>query len=124
MQGSGVFEDLEHLVGTPWGSRTSTRRERMLRDGTSNSLYSFPQRRLPTSWIRRRYQELLGRVPVLTYARKEGSCGSAGKYEVSLASNARAHSQRHTTKREPEIDPVDLTWIQNDDKENRTPVRQ
>ncbi|KAG2159665.1 uncharacterized protein EDB93DRAFT_6021 [Suillus bovinus] len=51
---------------------------------------------LPRRWLRRRYQELLGRIPILTFmsARKDMKTKKPGGFSVSLAPNAlKARSQ-------------------------------
>ena len=74
---------------------------------------------LPNRFLRRRYRELLGRIPILTYSHVPGQpvvdtkdC-PAGKYDVSLAPNALSPRIQHEAARSKalELDDVDLAWF-------------
>ena len=73
---------------------------------------------LPNRFLRRRYRELLGRIPILTYSYVPGQpvMGTkdcpAGKYEVSLAPNALSPRIQHETARSKVLDDVDLAWFE------------
>ena len=73
---------------------------------------------LPNRFLRRRYRELLGRIPILTYSYVPGQPGMgtkdcpAGKYEVSLAPNALSPHIKHETARSKVLDDVDLAWFE------------
>jgi hypothetical protein len=43
---------------------------------------------LPRRWLRRRYQELLGRLPILTFISAREAKKKSGGFSVSLAPNA------------------------------------
>jgi hypothetical protein len=118
MQGSGVLEDVQSLVGLPWTDRIPTRREIRARDQNIN-LLSVPRQPM-TRWLRRRYQELLGRLPILVYSyfEQEGD-HTFGKFEVSQHPSAITPSKRHNITRLAEVDDVGLTWIQQVDKKNK-----
>lgn len=115
MQGFGVFEEIETLVGPPWIPKAPTRRERELgKKATYDSTSHIP--RHPSRWLRRRYQELLGRMPVLTYTRTQ-NVRTEG-YSVSLSHRAIAPWQRYTANRLAEIDIVNLAWLEQADSED------
>ena len=73
----------------------------------------------PNRYLRRRYRELLGRIPVLTHSHVPGNLTTAtasnghptGKYEVSLAANALSWRVQHEAAHSSEVDAVDLAWF-------------
>jgi len=108
MQGSGVLESVEAIVGPPWTPKIPTRRDRRSTGDQSADL-PVPRQQQLTRWLRRRYQELLGRLPILKYSYVEGH---TGKFDVSLHPGAVIPSKRCGTNRLAEADAVDLAWIQ------------
>jgi len=78
------------------------------------------RRLLPNRFLRRRYRELLGRIPVLTYSHMPGKSVTSskdfptGKYEVSLAGTALSPYVRPETVHSQELDAVDLAWIERE----------
>ncbi|KAG6911571.1 hypothetical protein DXG01_011873 [Tephrocybe rancida] len=110
MQGSGIFEDVRAVAGPLTVPPPLTRKERLK---MNDALDVSVQHRHPSRWLRRRYQGLLGRLPVLTYSRPSNqNKQSSGKYSVSLSPNAMAHSLRFDPFRYPEVEPVaDLEWL-------------
>jgi hypothetical protein len=109
MQGRGVFEDISSIAGPLRMSDTLTRKERRNAEIVPEPTSSHPARH-PSRWLRRRYQELLGRLPVLTYSRH--GTNSKGSYAVSLSRNALAPSLHLTAARSPELKSVDdRKWL-------------
>lgn len=114
MQGSGVVEEVEAHATSPWKVASSPH--------TSESGVTPVRRtprfesRLPQRFVRRRFQELLGRLPLLTYQPSEKtsptSVKSAAQYQVSLSPNAVKHTLRFAPTRLPEANPVDLAWLE------------
>ncbi|KAI6136489.1 hypothetical protein F5141DRAFT_1288239 [Pisolithus sp. B1] len=65
--------------------------------------------KLPVRWLRRRYRELLGRLPILTYRpAKSESCS----YLVSIPSNALTGGKLHASRLRF-IGNEDLAWIRD-----------
>jgi len=121
MQGSGILEDVENIVSPPWMLSTPTRRERRTKDQSTDLAVPLPRQR-PIRWLRRRYQELLGRLPILTYIRQEGHASQ--RYEVTLHPCAIAPSKRYGAKRLAEADDVDLMWIHKADEGQRYSIQK
>jgi len=113
MQGSGVLEDVEAIVGLPWTPMAPTRRGRRAAEGQRIHLPVPAPRQQRGRWLRRRYQELLGRLPILTYSHVKGHTGI---FDVSLHPNSLAPSKRYGSKRLAEVDAVDLAWIERANK--------
>jgi hypothetical protein len=108
-QGKGVFEDILSIAGPLRTSSSLTRKERrnanIVPEPTSSHLDRHPSR-----WLRRRYQELLGRMPVLAYSRQ--GANSAGRYSVSLSRTALAPSLYLALPRFSELNSVDdRKWL-------------
>ncbi|KZT30766.1 hypothetical protein NEOLEDRAFT_1083128 [Neolentinus lepideus HHB14362 ss-1] len=96
MQGAGVFEEVLQLADS--GSH-------------SRPINPFSSSLRPR-FLRRRYRELLGSLPILTYNYPPTLKGSQrSPYEVSLASNALTKSIPRTARGVPSIDADDLAWI-------------
>ena len=78
------------------------------------------RRSLPNRFLRRRYRELLGRIPILTYSYVPGKSVTSssdfptGKYEVSLARNALSQYVRQETVHSQELDAADLAWMERE----------
>ncbi|RDB28879.1 hypothetical protein Hypma_015714 [Hypsizygus marmoreus] len=88
MQGQGVFDDIEAIVNPLSGPRPPTRKERRNSDADTQPPQTAALRH-PSRWLRRRYQELLGRLPILTYSQFTAKGGNiSGRYSVSLSPNA------------------------------------
>jgi hypothetical protein len=115
LQGYGVFEEIENLIGSPWMPKAPTRKGQETREKVSND--SIP--RHPSRWLRRRYQELLGRLPILAYSGRTQDGRSISGYSVSLSPRAIAPSQRYTANRLAEVDSVDLAWLTQADREDQ-----
>ncbi|KAF9447795.1 hypothetical protein P691DRAFT_793167 [Macrolepiota fuliginosa MF-IS2] len=80
-QGLSLLKDIETLVGPPWKPPPLTRRERQALgdDATLETSLSSSQRH-PSRWLRRRFQSLLGRIPILTFT--PGQKSGTGRYSV------------------------------------------
>ncbi|KAK7059153.1 hypothetical protein VNI00_001780 [Paramarasmius palmivorus] len=102
-QGERLFEEIEELVGpaSP-ASRPKPRR------GEESTSLTAPQRH-PSRWLRRRYQALLYRLPVLVYTRNSKGGGS---YSVELSASAIGHRTTNNSCRQPELDGGNLAWYQ------------
>ncbi|KAG6821358.1 hypothetical protein H0H93_014155 [Arthromyces matolae] len=108
MQGNGIFEGVCQIVGPLTIPRPQTRKERL---SSGVSVGALEQTRHPSRWLRRRYQELLGRLPVLKYTTRNGEC--VGRYSVTLSPTALAPSLRHDPSRYSEVEPeADLEWLE------------
>jgi hypothetical protein len=107
LQFSNVFRDLQQLIGPPWKSRNLTRRE-LHNLGTSHTtLVSRAAQYHGSRWLRRRFQQLLGRTPILNYQRlKSGST----KMTVTLSPGAISSHSRFPADRIPEATLADIQW--------------
>lgn len=117
LQGGGVLEEAQSLAGPAWKPLTTPRRAR--RGTGSHALPSSKEgpftSALSTRWLRKRYQILLGKVPILTYSseQKNGdNHGPTSRYEVTLPTSAVSPSTRYGADRLPPIDDGSLSWIQ------------
>jgi len=107
LQAQGIHEDLEALVGPPEMPTNLTRKES--RGAIKVSTEKPP--RHPSRWLRRRYQELLGRIPILSLVRHPND-SSQGKYSVSLSQNALAPFLRTSSRRLIELSTLDdREWL-------------
>lgn len=125
LQGGGVLEEAQSLAGPAWKPLTTPRRAR--RGTGSHTLKEGPfSSALSTRWLRKRYQILLGRVPILTYSSKQkngDNHGPTSRYEVTLPPSAISPSTRYGADRLPPIDDGSLSWIQlaaEEDKKRKT----
>ena len=80
------------------------------------------RRSQPNRFLRRRYRELLGRIPVLTYTYVPDKSVTnsnnypMGKYEVSLTRTALSPYVRQETVHSQELDAVDLAWFERENE--------
>jgi hypothetical protein len=116
MQTAGLLEELKTLAGPVSERPPSPRRIDPIYDTHTRST-TAERPVLPTRYLRRRYRELLGRLPILSYVPGSNSDGHAtGKYAVSLAANALPQRIQHKTAHSSEVDAVDLAWFQHGNK--------
>ncbi|CDO72996.1 hypothetical protein BN946_scf185007.g50 [Trametes cinnabarina] len=108
LQDSGVFEEIEALALPPSKGPLSAK------DGPRNDvLLEKPkptfESHLPTRFLRRRYQQLLARIPVLAYVppRTTPKGVQAGKYQVKQSPHAvKRFAPVHATAGD-----ADMAWI-------------
>jgi hypothetical protein len=119
LQGSGLLEETLMLAGPAWKPLPAPRRAR--KGAGAESLTTQPTKEdlfnsnLHTRWLRKRYQNLLGRVPTLTYSCKKPSADHrvAGRYEISLPPSALSSHIRYGAPRLPPVDDSNLSWVQH-----------
>ncbi|KAF8633034.1 hypothetical protein AX15_001624 [Amanita polypyramis BW_CC] len=100
-----VFQDVQRLVGSPWKARNLTRRELSSREPSLHLTGHHNSR-----WLRRRFQQLLGHIPILisTYS---NSGLSKKRLTVTLSPSAISPSPRFTAERIPEATLADIEWF-------------
>ncbi|KAF5374858.1 hypothetical protein D9758_000466 [Tetrapyrgos nigripes] len=110
-----VFKGIEEIVGPLETPRPITRRERRLASDRTH--------RHPSRWLRRRYQELLGRLPTLVYSHDPNRPEKQGNYAVYLSTNALHPDLYNSAIRRPLLDDCNLAWVKQaddlQDKERR-----
>jgi len=112
MQGTGVFEEVQRIVNSVQQPRPSTRRE------SGSRLTPFTSNPAPSiRWLRRRYRQLLGRLPILAYSQSDGR---TGQYTVSIADDAILNTGKQHANRIAEVDTNDRTWLQLADERDKT----
>jgi len=100
-----IYRDLDSIVGPIFRGPTKTRREREA-DPTSDRLEQLPSDRHPSRWVRRRYRNLLSRIPQLVSRQtKESTSFSVQPSPLSFAPH------QSTATHMPEADPVTLAWL-------------
>ncbi|KAI1789787.1 hypothetical protein LXA43DRAFT_1075148 [Ganoderma leucocontextum] len=105
LQGAGVFEELEALSSSPGVARLEAISAKGDGDDTRQVL-SRIRSHLPRRFLRRRFQETLTQIPVLTYM------SPPGRYKVTLSPNA-------STRNGPiqsVADATDLAWLERAEK--------
>jgi len=119
IQTGGLLEELRSLAGpVSEGPPVPRRLDPVYR---SRSVSHVADRLvLPNRFLRRRYRELLGRIPILTYVPGKPVVDSegppVGEYGVSLAANALSWRVHHETTHSQELDAVDLAWFERGNK--------
>ncbi|KAI0778406.1 hypothetical protein BD413DRAFT_107783 [Trametes elegans] len=108
LQNTGVFEEVEALASPP--SRLRHSAPVASRNSAATPAVPSFDSHLPTRFLRRRYQQLLARIPVLVFKPpREGPAGpQSGKFQVRLSPNAaKRQAPVHRTTAE-----ADIAWIQ------------
>ena len=117
LQDLGILEEALSMAGPAWAPLRKTRRERRTSDGQVAEPSPTPlQTHLPRRFIRRRYQQLLSRLPILTHTpsnSEKGSSGRGGSYSVTLAPSAVSAAVRWKHHRLPMADETDLAWVEH-----------
>ena len=116
-QSAGLLAELKSLAGSVSERPPAPRRIDPVYLPHSASRIA-DRRGLPSRFLRRRYRELLGRIPTLTYSYVPGQpvvgtndCPT-GKYKVSLPENALSPHVSHETAHSKLLDAVDLAWFE------------
>jgi hypothetical protein len=119
IQTGGLLEELKSLAGSVSERPPVPRRLDPVYRSRSVS-HDADRLVLPSRFLRRRYRELLGRVPILTYVPGKPVIDSegppVGQYKVSLAANALSRRVQHETTHSQELDAVDLAWFERGNK--------
>lgn len=118
LQGVGILEELKMLAGVVSKMPIAPRRlDSLYRSRSLPTSIATDRGSAPDRYLRRRYRELLGRIPILTHspgdlttARASNGCPT-GKYDVSLAVNALSCRVKHESAHSSEVDAVDLAWF-------------
>ncbi|EPQ60469.1 hypothetical protein GLOTRDRAFT_135142 [Gloeophyllum trabeum ATCC 11539] len=135
LQDSGVFEEVQKLALPPTQSSPIPRRHPPTpkpqgeADKFSRSPACVFHSPLPRRFLRRRYQELLGRLPILMYI-KPGTPGNVvdskkfrgvprPRYEISLSARASGPAVPRVHKPAPSMDSHELAWTELSNKEVR-----
>jgi hypothetical protein len=119
MQTTGLLEELKMLAGPVSKRPPAPRRIDPVYHPPTHS--AIDERRvLPNRYLRRRYRELLDRIPILTYVPGRQGTNSdnpaTSRYVVSLAANALSRHIQPETVHSSEVDAVDLAWFQRGNK--------
>lgn len=125
LQGGCLLEEAQSLAGPAWKPLSIPRRARKGPQVQIPDSRPFTSK-LSTRWLRKRYQNLLGKIPVLTYSypkrQNDGEGGHSGRYEITLTPNAISSQVRYGASRLPPVDESSLSWIRlaEGDKESKT----
>jgi len=119
LQGVGLLDELKMLAGVVSKRPIAPRRLDSVYHSGSPSTSTTDRGSAPSRFLRRRYRELLGRIPILTHSHVPGNLTTAtasnghptSKYEVTLAANALSLRVQHEAAHSSEVDAVDLAWI-------------
>jgi len=107
-QDQGLIDHINDMVRPSAATSPMTRRERL--SSTSNAQLPPPTQRHPSRWLRRRYQDLLGRLPILVF-----STGSkAPSFNVTLPLHSISVLGRSAAHRRSELDSVNLAWLERE----------
>ena len=120
LQGTGVFEEVQRLAQQHQPQQPSS----------AASAFPSPSPRIPIvtdpklnakeqvvpRFLRRRFQLLLGRLPVLSYSKNPDQTPTkkSGQYQVSLSPYS-LHASHRSVEGLPEADAASLEWIQQAD---------
>lgn len=113
LQTQDVFKEIESIAGPLHVAPPLTRRER---ESSGSSLTYERIRRHPSRWLRRRYQALLARIPVLKYngAQIPKSGRAISPYSVELS--GRAQEKNRSFSDFLLADPDALAWYDTSSK--------
>ncbi|KXN85671.1 hypothetical protein AN958_10854, partial [Leucoagaricus sp. SymC.cos] len=85
-QGLNLRKDIEAIIGPVWKPPPLTRRERQALGTENPTSTESPPGRHPSRWLRRRYQSLLARLPILQFT--PGQNPRTGRYEIERSNKA------------------------------------
>ncbi|KAL1740140.1 hypothetical protein HDZ31DRAFT_48093 [Schizophyllum fasciatum] len=118
-QGLGLFAHIERMAGLRKDRGDPS-------DDASNSGSSIKQ---PSYWLRRRYQVLLGRIPILTGTVRLAKAGKGSSaptpekddvfYTVNMSESAVRPSRSKTPEQLPELTEEHLAWYDLGERANK-----
>ncbi|KAF8167727.1 hypothetical protein B0H34DRAFT_27751 [Crassisporium funariophilum] len=110
--GQELFADIERLVGELHRPTSYTRRERQK---ASSSVQENVATRHPSRWLRRRYQSLLTRLPLLVQQSSENSkkSPSPGVFAVQRSNLALPAPYQRTVSYMPEAGTDTVAWLES-----------
>jgi hypothetical protein len=120
LQGAGLLEELKMLAGVVSKRPIAPRRlDSVYRSRSPSTTIATDRGSAPNRYLRRRYRELLGRIPILTHSHVPGNLTTTttsngrptDKYKVSLAANALSLRVQQEAAHSSEVDAVDLAWF-------------
>lgn len=100
LQGQRIHEDIELIAGHPRSLG------RPFKNELSNAKASLSY---PSRWLRRRYQDLTRRLPILSFSKHDEM--SSGKYSVSISSTAMVPCLRSIRKLGGSVTHEDRQWL-------------
>ncbi len=116
LQTAGLLDEVKSLAGSASERPPAPRRvDPIYLPHTHSS--TADRRSTLNRFLRRRYRELLGRIPVLTYSYVPGESVTSsngyptGKYGVSLDPTSLSQYVRQEAVHSQELDSVDLAWF-------------
>ncbi|KAI9057727.1 hypothetical protein FKP32DRAFT_1637204 [Trametes sanguinea] len=120
LQGSGVFEEIEALARPPSKDRHSSKDGAPSEPSSEKPQPAF-ESHLRTRFLRRRFQQLLNRIPVLAYTLRTSKTGAqVGKYQVKQSPHAiKRRAPVHLTASD-----VDIAWLQLAEQSQGTQGRE
>lgn len=108
-QNAVILQELLALAGSPSNSPDPPTKQRRLQQTQIASNANPFDGGLPLRWLRRRYQALLGRVPLLV-PRTSPQDNFKRTYDVQLADNAMTTSRPHSSRLRV-VGAEDVSWI-------------
>ena len=123
LQRAGLMVQLHDMAGQIGKGGTKTRRERLSHLHpkvalTDNEARQGATRVLPSRFLRRSHQALLGRIPRLS---RISAGESAEKYTVSVSSSAITPRTRFPPHRLADVDSANAAWLGASIAQNTTP---
>ncbi|KZT32960.1 hypothetical protein SISSUDRAFT_1132833 [Sistotremastrum suecicum HHB10207 ss-3] len=106
-----IIAQLEALTGSADARPPIPRRERASHSLPPSSDPNPLTAPMPTRWLRRRYRELLGRIPILTAKPKSSKSTEPTQYTVSLSHRAITSDNKGSKDRIPRASAVDIEWV-------------
>ncbi|EJD03694.1 uncharacterized protein FOMMEDRAFT_27599 [Fomitiporia mediterranea MF3/22] len=116
LQGTGLLESLESMVNSRKEPADATQKQKDLEQSdVDGQVVGQSAPVLPTKFLRRAHQRLLGKVPVLTFCRKtstsKGKVLEGGSYDITLPKQANSPNLIRSTSTLPLVDEVNIAWI-------------
>ncbi|KAF9056548.1 hypothetical protein BJ165DRAFT_1522450 [Panaeolus papilionaceus] len=108
MQGLGLIEGIETIVGPLHTPPPMTRRERRSRQLSISATTAVQVSGHPSRWVRRRYRHLLGKLPVIAFNPRAKS-GSPAAFSLGLSPRTFPQYQRSIWHM-PQADDVTQAW--------------
>jgi hypothetical protein len=132
LQGAGVLDEIAAIAKSTHEYEPMTRRQKVYLEATGvDTSNALPVTGRPPRFLRRRYQSLLSRIPILTYhpphegvknaakdakdgktaGKKDGKVSKDGRYDVNIHPHATLPGVRFKSARTREVSASDLAWI-------------
>ncbi|CAL1695111.1 unnamed protein product [Somion occarium] len=130
LEATGLLEEVKAISGDPWKHPTPTLRGRQSASESPNTpsgeLALPTHTTLPRRFLRRRFQQLLSRLPIVTHkpsmkTQSNAAEKKSGRFFVTRSAGALLSDRRNSVSHYPTASAADVAWYELAESEKKSP---